>query len=91
MLVHAPWVAEKICCANKSRAERDVFINKTENLKNNKQNYLKNSLHSLVEEKVQNVKNEEKREFCCEECEKPLGRVHVILDTVIHQMIPQFR
>lgn len=52
--------------------------------------YLKNSIHSLIEEDVQNVKNEEKGELGREEGEEPLRGVHVILNTILDQMIPQF-
>lgn len=51
--------------------------------------YLKYGVHALIKEDVQNVENEKEWEFGSEECQEPLRGVHVVFNTVLHQMIPQ--
>ena len=50
---------------------------------------LKDGVHALAEEHVQNVEDEEERELGREEREEPLRRVHVRLDARLYQVVPQ--
>jgi len=43
----------------------------------------------LTEQKVYDVKDHVKREFGCEECEEPLGGIHVCFQTQVQEVCVQ--